>query len=548
MEDGLLLQGKREEKGVTGRVLGEEVKRLVCIAGPMVAVTLSQYLLQVISVMMVGHLGELSLSSTAIGMSLCNVTGFSVIMGMASALETLCGQAYGAHQYKKLGTQTYTATLSIYIVSIPIAIMWTYMGKILIHIGQDQVISREAGKFTRSLVPALFAYATLQPLVRFFQMQSMVLPMLISSCASVCIHVPLCWVLVFKSGLGNLGVALAVAVSMWLNVIFLVSYMKFSTSCEKTRVPISMEILHGIGEFFRFAIPAAVMLCLEWWSFELLILLSGLLPNPKLETSVLSVWYPSLDEEQLGPELTTLNTILTLQAIPYGLGAGARCVTKSYHLILSMTVLYLFVFSINCSDLRVAKLQNILSYGVRRLSNVEIKFNFFSTRVSNELGAGNPQGARVAVYAVMLLAVTETTIVSTSLFASRRVFGFIFSNEKEVVDYVTTMAPLLCLSVIADTLNAALTGIARGCGWQHIGAYVNLAAFYLCGIPVAATLGFWVQLRGMGLWIGILAGASTEIVLLSLVTCCTSWEKQAIKARERLFKGKSSSDNVALMI
>jgi hypothetical protein len=29
---------------------------------------------------------------------------------------------------------------------------------------------------------------------------------------------------------------------------------------------------------------------LEWWSFELLILFSGLLPNPKLETSVLYVW------------------------------------------------------------------------------------------------------------------------------------------------------------------------------------------------------------------------------------------------------------------
>ena len=30
---------------------------------------------------------------------------------------------------------------------------------------------------------------------------------------------------------------------------------------------------------------------LEWWSFELIILLSGLLPNPELETSVLSIWY-----------------------------------------------------------------------------------------------------------------------------------------------------------------------------------------------------------------------------------------------------------------
>lgn len=30
---------------------------------------------------------------------------------------------------------------------------------------------------------------------------------------------------------------------------------------------------------------------LEYWSFELLVLLSGLLPNPKIELSVLSIWY-----------------------------------------------------------------------------------------------------------------------------------------------------------------------------------------------------------------------------------------------------------------
>jgi hypothetical protein len=34
----------------------------------------------------------------------------------------------------------------------------------------------------------------------------------------------------------------------------------------------------------------AISFSLEWWSFELLVLLSGLLPNPKLETSVLSIW------------------------------------------------------------------------------------------------------------------------------------------------------------------------------------------------------------------------------------------------------------------
>ncbi|KAB5538142.1 hypothetical protein DKX38_015675 [Salix brachista] len=452
----------------TWAVFTQEVKRLGYIAGPMVAVILTQYFLQVISMMMVGHLGELALSSAAMALSLSGVTGFSLMLGMASALETLCGQAYGAKQYKKLGTQTYTAIFCLNLVCIPLSVIWIYMGKILHYTGQDPAISHEAGKFTAWLVPALFAYATLQPLVRYFQTQSFIMPMLISSCATLCFHIPLCWALVYKSGLKNVGAAVAMGISYWLNAIFLGLYIKYSSACAKTRAPISMELFYGVGEFFRFAIPSAVMICLEWWSFELLILLSGFLPNPQLETSVLSV---------------CLMTISTLYGIPYGLGAAA------------------------------------------------------STRVANELGAGNPQAARLAVYAVMFLAVSETIIVTSALFASRRVFGYLFSHEKEVIDYVTKMAPLVCLSVIMDSLQGVLSGVARGCGWQHIGAYVNLGAFYLLGIPVAALLAFWLNLGGMGLWIGIQIGAFTQTVSLSFVARRTNWEKQARMARERIFEG-----------
>jgi MATE family multidrug resistance protein len=71
-------------------------------------------------------------------------------------------------------------------------------------------------------------------------------------------------------------------------------------------------------------------------------------------------------------------------------------------------------------------------------------------------------------------------------------------------------------------------GVARGVGWQHLGAYANLAAFYLVGIPVAALLGFCTSLRGEGLWIGILVGAIIQVVLLSVVTICTNYEKQVL--------------------
>ncbi|XP_021896134.1 protein DETOXIFICATION 14-like [Carica papaya] len=472
------LLGKDEEEGNAGDSSGitialmiQEMKKLGYVAGPMVAVNLSQYFLQVIAVMMVGHLGELYLASTALAISFCAVTGFSVIFGMSAALETLCGQAYGAQQYQKLGTHIYTAIVSLNLACFPLSLIWFSMGKLLVFSGQDPLVSKEAGKFAMCLVPALLAYATLQPLVRFFQVQSLVTPLLTSSLVSLCFHVFFCWVSVFKLGLGNLGGALAISLSYWLNVALLGLHMKYLSSCVSISPPFSMDLFKGMKDFFRLAIPSAFMVCLEWWSFEFLTLLSGLMPNPQLETSVLSV---------------CVSTIATLYTIPDGLGAAA------------------------------------------------------STRVSNALGGGKPQAAKLAVGTVLLLAVSEAAIVSSTLFANRRVFGHVFSNEIEVVDYVSSMAPLICLCVVLNSFQATLSGIARGSGRQDLGACVNLGAYYLCGIPVAAFLGFWAQMRGRGLWLGIQVGAFVQTLLLATITCCTNWEKQAAKARERVF-GRISS-------
>ncbi|KAL3369916.1 hypothetical protein AABB24_007111 [Solanum stoloniferum] len=479
LEEGLLVKEKLLEENnievvltdqeVKWDVIWMEIKKIGYLAGPMASVTLSQYLLQVISMMMVGHLGQLYLSSTAIAVSLATVTGLTLLLGMASALETLCGQAYGAKQYKKIGTQTYTAIFCLFIVCIPLSMLWIYIGRLLVFIGQDPQITHEAGRFIMCLIPTLFGSAALQPLIRYYLMQSMIFPLIISSCVTIAIHVPLCWLLVFHTGFKNIGAAFAMDISIWLNVTILASYMRFSPACEKTRVPISSEIFYGTKEFFRFAIPSAVMICLEGWSFEFIVLLSGLLPNPELETSVLSV---------------CLNTIATLYSIPYGLSSAV------------------------------------------------------STRVSNELGAGNSQRARISVFTVMLLTVMEAILISATLFGCRNIFGFIYSSEIEVVNYVAKIAPLLSLSVIMDSLQGSLSGVARGCGWQHIGAYVNLASFYLFGIPIALLLGFWLELRGKGLWIGILCGATLQTILLSIITSFTNWKKQAEMAKERLLELK----------
>ncbi|CAN0913720.1 Protein DETOXIFICATION 1 [Linum grandiflorum] len=389
---------------------------------------------------------------------------------MAGGLETLCGQAYGAKQYKKLSTYTYSAIITLFILCPPITLLWFFIDKLLISLGQDPSIAREARTFAMWLIPGLFAAAILKPVTRFLQTQSVILPMVLSSLFVLCFHVVACWTLVYGIGIGYVGAAMAISLSTWVNVVLLVGYVVWSPVCERTKGGLTRSAFVGVGQFFWLGLSSAVMVCLKWWSMELVTLLSGFMSNPKLETSVLSICL----------SISTLHF-----TVPYGFGAAV------------------------------------------------------STRVSNELGRGNPQSARTAVHVALSLAFTEAATATTILFLCRRFVGNAFSNDVQILRHVAKMIPLLCLSMLADGFQAVLSGVARGCGWQRVGAYVNLGSFYLVGLPVGCVLGFWAGLDGRGLWIGIVVGSLVQTASLSVFAALLDWRKQVVKAEERI---RSRSD------
>ncbi|KAD4586291.1 hypothetical protein E3N88_23892 [Mikania micrantha] len=438
-------------------VVFEEVKKQLWLAGPLICVSLLQYSLQLVSIMFVGHLGELALSGASMANSFATVTGFSLSMGMASALDTLCGQSYGAKQYHMLGIYMQRAMVILMLVCIPLAVIWVNTGSILKAVGQAPDIAEEAEVYARFMLPSLFGYALLQCLVRFLQTQNIVFPMMMSSGIASLIHVLMCWILVFKLELGSKGAALANAISYWNNVVLLVFYVKFSSSCAKTWTGFSREAFHDMLAFIKLAIPSAVMVCLEMWSFELIVLLSGLLPNPKLETSVLSI---------------CLDTAAVIWMIPSGLSGAV------------------------------------------------------STRVSNELGAGHPRSARLSVMVVLVIMIIVGVLVGSVLIWVRNIWGYAFSNDVEVVEYLATMMPILAVSNFIDGFQCVLSGVVRGCGSQKIGAYINLGAYYLVGIPCAVLLAFVLHVGGKGLWLGIIPALMVQGILLLSLTIHTNWDAQ----------------------
>ncbi|CAN6244023.1 unnamed protein product [Urochloa humidicola] len=448
-------------------VLMTEVKKQLRLAAPLAAVFLLQKIILTISIMFVGRLGELPLAGASLATSFASVTGFSLLTGMASSLDTLCGQAFGAEQRRQLGVHKQRAMVVLFLASLPVAALWANAGEILaVWFRQDREIAAAAGRYARWMIPALFLFGQLQCHVRFLQPQNVVAPVVATSAAAAAAHAAACWLLVRRFGMGANGAALANAVSNFLNLAALAVYVRVSPTCRDTWTGFSREAFHGIPGFLKLAVPSAAMVCMEWWSFELLVLLSGLLPNPKLETAVMSICF---------------NTYVFAFMPPSGLGAAV------------------------------------------------------SIRVSNELGAGRPEAARLATRVVILIAFSLGVSEGLVMVLARNLLGYAYSNEKEVAMYTARLMPILAVCTLFDCLQCALSGVVRGCGKQKIGALINLAAFYIVGIPAASIFAFICHLRGMGLWFGILCGVAVQMLLLLCITLYTNWNKEALKANDRVF-------------
>ena len=79
--------------------------------------------------------------------------------------------------------------------------------------------------------------------------------------------------------------------------------------------------------------------------------------------------------------------------------------------------------------------------------------------MSNELGAGCPHGALLALRVMITLALLEGTTIGITTLLVRNVWGKLYSIEEEVIKYVAKMMPLLALSDFLDGFQCVLSGL-----------------------------------------------------------------------------------------
>ncbi|KAK4778519.1 hypothetical protein SAY86_006047 [Trapa natans] len=236
-----------------------EAKRQVQFSLPMILTNVFYYCIRLVSVMLAGHLGELELASATLANTWTAVTGFAIMIGLSGALETLCGQAFGAKLYRTLGIHLQASRIISFIFSIFISILWYFTEPVLILLHQDADISRTAALYTKALIPGIFAYGFLLNILRFLQTQTIILPLVIFSAIPFSIHVGVAYCLVYKTSLGFEGASLSISVSLWVSVLLMAPYLAFSKRCEHSWEGFSRESFHYIAVNLKLALPSAAM-------------------------------------------------------------------------------------------------------------------------------------------------------------------------------------------------------------------------------------------------------------------------------------------------
>ncbi|KAL0452658.1 UNVERIFIED_CONTAM: protein DETOXIFICATION 53 [Sesamum latifolium] len=263
--------------------VAEKLASLAKIACPIIITSLLMYSKSFVSMLFLGHLGDIALSGGSLSISFANITGYSVLKGLAMGMEPICYQAYGAKRWAIM-TKTYRKTLILLLAAVfPICLLWLNMEPILLWLGQDENIAKVAKIYIKYSIPDLIAQAHFHPLRTFLRTQNINRPLTISVIGAMLLHCPINYFLVVYLNLGVRGVALA---SAWntLNINFgLLVYLFMSkTSLRPWDGGIASIFSEGWHPLLALAGPSVLSVCLEWWCYEILLLLCSLLSNPQV--------------------------------------------------------------------------------------------------------------------------------------------------------------------------------------------------------------------------------------------------------------------------
>lgn len=276
-----------EEGESLGKRVWEESKKMWVVAGPAIFTRFSTFGITVVSQSFIGHIGSTELAAYALVITVLVRFANGVLIGMASALETLCGQAYGAKKYEMLGVYLQRSWIVLFMTTILLLPIYIFTTPLLEALGQEKNIAQVAGSISLWAIGIIFAFSVSFTCQMFLQSQSKNKIIAYLAAVSISIHAFLSWLLTVKFKFGINGAMISTILAYWIpNLGQLVFIM---TKCPDTWKGFTFLAFKDLGPVIKLSVSSGAMLCLEIWYNTVLILLTGNMKNAEVAIDALSI-------------------------------------------------------------------------------------------------------------------------------------------------------------------------------------------------------------------------------------------------------------------
>lgn len=298
----------------------EELQSLTKVSCPIVMTSLMMYSRSAVSMLFLGRQGKAELAGGSLALGFANITANSILKGLTMGMDPICCQAYGAKRWSVLN-QTFFRTLCLLLlVAIPISLLWLNMEPLLHLLGQDPEVTKVAQVYMLFSIPELLAQAHLNPLRSFLRTQGLTTPVTIAASCAAILHLPINYFLATYLKLGVKGIALATGLNSINMTLGLVLYLLFSKKPLKPwQGATFLSAFQGWGPLLSLAIPSCISVCLEWWWYEIMLFLCGMLSNPQTSVATMGILIQTLGFLYVFP--FSLSIAITTR-IGHSLGAG----------------------------------------------------------------------------------------------------------------------------------------------------------------------------------------------------------------------------------
>eukprot|EP01147_Barroeca_monosierra_P006883 gene6883-9536_t len=455
----------------------KELKSLCRLAGMTSLTTLFSLVIFSTNTAFLGRLGTDELAGSALAQ-----LSTLFLFGMASAINTLASQAYGAKNYKLVGIWLQVSIVGTTFLCVPVIIIFWFSGSLVALVEDNDDVVHFATIFAKWSCLTIWPTGMFAAICQYFQVQNIVLPSVVVNFVAIFVNFGLNQLLIHGAfGWRGMGICLHLSSISAMSTAIL--------CCRTTTTSIFGFLLQrddfmGIRKMHRPTWPG--------WNLN--------------EITGTRVW------------------AFLKMSLPTGLAlVFDESVFQALVLMASRT-----------SDVGVASLGivfNVFSFvwglwwGIGLATQV---------RVGTNLGGGQAFQAKISFICGSILTLILNIFVFVVCLGFPRDLARPFTTDDKVLDAVADLSEVMALCFVAYCFSGSVLSTLEGMGRIFVMAGFQLAFAYGISLPLAYVLCFHYGFGSEGLLLGSGIGDTLKFISSFLYfTLATNWDREVSIALER---------------